>query len=270
MRNAMRLSIRHVTTYDYGAPIGWGLGQLRLTPKATRAQRVLSWDVSVEGGRRELCFKDHNRNHVDLVSFEPEATRLVIEARGEVEVDDAAGVHGPHGGFAPLWLFERVTPRTQAGQGCLRIIEALPVEPRVLARLHDLSAAVAEAVTWTEGAGDAGRGAEEALAAGTGVCQDQAHVFIACARAMGIPARYVSGHLLLDGRDEAPASHAWAEAWVPDLGWVGFDVANAMCPDDRYVRVATGLDYAEAAPVSGTRQGAGPERLAVSVEVAAR
>ena len=75
-----------------------------------------------------------------------------------------------------------------------------------------------------------GRGAEEALAAGRGVCQDQAHVFIACARSMGMPARYVSGYLRLDGRDEASATHAWAEAWVPDLGWVGFDVANRMSP----------------------------------------
>ncbi len=266
----MRLRIRHLTTYDYGAPVGWGLAQLRLTPKAMRSQRVLSWEVSVDGGRRELAFEDHHRNRVDLVSFDPGATRLVIEARGEVEVDDAAGVHGAHGGFAPLWLFERVTPRTRAGPGCLRIVGSLPAEPATLARLHGLSAAVAEAVAWTEGAGDAGRGAEEALAAGTGVCQDQAHVFIACARAMGIPARYVSGYLRLDGRDEAPASHAWAEAWVPDLGWVGFDVANAVCPDDRYVRVATGLDYAEAAPESGTRQGTGPESLVVSVEVAAQ
>lgn len=133
----------------------------------------------------------------------------------------------------------------------------------------DLSAAVAGAVAWTEGAGDVRGSAEEALGAGHGVCQDQAHVFIACARAMGIPTRYVSGYLLLDGRDQAPASHAWAEAWVPDLGWVGFDVANAVCSDDRYVRVATGLDYAEAAPVSGTRGGAGPESLAVLVEVTA-
>jgi transglutaminase-like putative cysteine protease len=206
---------------------------------------------------------------VDLVSFDPEATRLVIETRGEVEVDDTAGVLGAHGGFAPLWLFERETPRTRAGRRCLEIVKSLPGEPAILARLHGLSAAVAEAVVWTQGTGDAGRGAEEALAVGTGVCQDQAHVFVACARAMRIPARYVSGHLLVEGRDEAPASHAWAEAWVPDLGWVGFDVANAMCPDDRYVRVATGLDYAEAAPVSGTRRAAGTERLAVTVEVSA-
>lgn len=270
----MRLLIRHVTTYDYGAPVGWGLAQLRLTPKASPTQRVLSWEVTAAGGRRELAFEDHHRNRVDLVSLDPGATRLVIEAGGEVEVDDAAGVVGAHGGFAPLWLFGRVTPRTRAGQGCRRLLQSLSGASEVLPRLHALSAAVAEAVAWTEGAGDVKDGAEEALAAGRGVCQDQAHVFIACARALGIPARYVSGYLLLDGGREAGASHAWAEAWVPDLGWVGFDAANRMCPDERYVRVATGLDYAEAAPVSGTRQRAGPggaaERLAVTVAVTAQ
>ena len=84
-----------------------------------------------------------------------------------------------------------------------------------------------------------------------------------------MPARYVSGYLLMDDGEARGAAHAWAEAWVPDLGWVGFDVANQMSPDDRYVRVATGLDYAEAAPVSGARQGGGPERLSVTVEVRA-
>ena len=268
----MRLAIRHVTTYAYDSPVGFGLQQLRLTPKATRSQRVLSWDIAVAGGTRQLSFEDHNRNRVDLVSFDPGTDRLEVVAEGVVEVDDTAGILGPHGGFAPLWLFERPTPRTRAGERCRKLVDLVAAEPRPLLRLHDLSAAVAEALTWTEGAGDVARGAEEALAAGSGVCQDQAHAFIACARLMGIPARYVSGHLRLDDRDESPATHAWAEGWLPDLGWVGFDVANAMSPDDRYVRVATGLDYGEAAPVSGTRPigGAGGETLAVSVAVVAQ
>ena len=265
----MRLQVRHETTYDYDAPVGWGLQQLRLTPKATRAQRVLGWAVTVEGGRVELEFDDHHRNRVQLVSFEPGATRLRVLAEGEVEVEDAAGVLGPHGGFAPLWLFERATPRTEAGPGCRALVDRVSGEPNSLFRLHDLSAAIADAVEWTDGSGDVARGAEAAITAGKGVCQDQAHVLIACARAMGIPARYVSGYLRLDGKDEADATHAWAEAWVPDLGWVGFDVANRMSPDGRYVRVATGLDYAEAAPVSGARRGTGGETLTVRVHVSA-
>jgi len=265
----MRLLIRHVTTYDYDAPVSWGLQQLRMTPKGHRSQRVAAWSIAIEGGRRELVFEDHHRNTVELVSFEPGATRLSLTCEGEVEVDDTVGVLGPHGGFAPLWIFERATPRTRAGAGCRRIVQTVEGEARPLLRLHDLSEAVAVAVPWTDGAGEVGWGAEEALAAGKGVCQDQAHVFIACARAMGVPARYVSGYLLPEDGAPQAATHAWAEAWLADLGWVGFDVANQICPDDRYVRVATGLDYGEAAPVSGARRSQGGERLTVAVEVTA-
>lgn len=266
----MRLLIRHVTTYDYDAPVDWGLQQLRLTPKGHKSQEVIRWTLEVEGGAPELSFEDHHRNVVHLVSFEPGATRLRIVAEGEVEVTDTAGVLGPHGGFAPLWLFRRATPRTRAGAGCRRLVQAVAAEPKPLLRLHDLSTAVAEALPWAEGAGDVAWTAEEALLAGRGVCQDQAHVFVACARALGVPARYVSGYLLLEDRTEQEATHAWAEAWLPDLGWVGFDVANGMCPDSRYVRMATGLDYAEAAPVSGARRGAGSERMRVEVAVQAQ
>jgi len=85
---------------------------------------------------------------------------------------------------------------------------------------------------------------------------------------MGWPARYVSGYLMLDDRVEQEAMHAWAEAHVAGLGWVGFDVANAIAPDRRYVRVATGLDYSEAAPVTGMRIGGIGEVLTVQIGVA--
>ncbi len=109
--------------------------------------------------------------------------------------------------------------------------------------------------------------AEDVLTQAVGVCQDHAHVFIASARHMGVPARYVSGYLLMDDRIKQEATHAWAEAWLPDLGWVGFDVSNAQSPDTRYVRIATGLDYFDAAPVSGMRFGKSGERMTVEVEV---
>ena len=109
--------------------------------------------------------------------------------------------------------------------------------------------------------------AAEVLALGRGVCQDHAHVFIACARQMGVPARYVSGHLLRQDTEHQEAAHAWAEAWIEDLGWVGFDPANGVCPTERYVRVAAGLDYLGAAPVRGASYGGGGERLAVRLAV---
>ncbi len=112
------------------------------------------------------------------------------------------------------------------------------------------------------------RGAGEAFAEKSGVCQDHAHILIAAARCIGVPARYVSGHLFhREGAAEQPATHAWAEAWIDGLGWVGFDAANAMCPDDAYIRVAIGLDYHDAAPLSGSRAGGGTESLFVGVTV---
>lgn len=270
MPETLRLRVRHVTTYDYSEPLAWGLLRLRLRPKPHRLQRILSWDLRLEGARIEVSWEDHHRNAVDLVSAERGATRLSATCEGEVEVTDAAGVLGPHGGFAPLWLFERQTPLTAAGPQCRRLLARLRGEADLLLRLHDLKNAVADAVRWSPGISGVGWTAEDALAEGRGVCQDQAHVFVACARAMGVPARYVSGYLLMPDRDVQEASHAWAEAWLPDLGWVGFDPANRISPDARYVRLATGLDYAEAAPVSGTRHAAGEERLSVHVEVQAQ
>ena len=109
--------------------------------------------------------------------------------------------------------------------------------------------------------------AEEAVANGKGVCQDHAHIFIAAARAADIPARYVSGYLMMNDRVEQDATHAWAEAHIDGLGWVGFDIANGISPDPRYVRVATGRDYRDAAPVTGISFGQSKQLLTVNVEV---
>ena len=109
----------------------------------------------------------------------------------------------------------------------------------------------------------------EALARGAGVAQDDAHVFIACCRRLGVPARYVSGYLRNDDPElhVGRTSHSWAEAWVPGLEWVGFDPANNISPRGDSLRVAIGLDYRDAAPVSGRRVGFGDARMSVDAEV---
>jgi transglutaminase-like putative cysteine protease len=136
--------------------------------------------------------------------------------------------------------------------------------------LHGLAALIRERIAYEAGRTHAATTAEEAVAHGYGVCQDHAHIFIGAARASGVPARYVSGYLLMDDRIEQEATHAWAEAHVDGLGWVGFDVSNGISPDPRYVRVATGSDYRDAAPVTGISQGmAADEILTVGVAVEA-
>ena len=137
-------------------------------------------------------------------------------------------------------------------------------------RPHNVSQALwaARAITYQFGATGVQTPAAMALHLGRGVCQDYAHIFIACARSGGVPARFVSGHFLRsDGRSSQEAGHAWAEAYVPGLGWVGFDAANCICTTDAHARVAIGLDYLGAAPVRGTRYGGGLETLTVAVKV---
>lgn len=263
----MRLKISHTTRYRFEAPVTSGLQQLRKTPKPHAGQKILSWQTRIEGGQRELAYEDHNNNTVELISFERGAQAVTVVSEGEVEIGNTNGVIGRHRGPAPLWLYRRATARTKPGAGVRAMARGIEGESE-LERAHALMAAIARDVTYEIGVSDSGWSAEEALEAGRGVCQDMAHVFIACARHLGLSARYVSGYLMLDDRATQEAMHAWAEAHIPGLGWTGFDPSNGISPDDRYVRVATGLDYDEAAPVRGTRSGGEGEALSVAIEVA--
>ncbi|MBO3761215.1 transglutaminase family protein [Ciceribacter sp. L1K22] len=265
----MRLKITHTSEYRYDTPVSYSLQRLRLTPCSGPVQNVISWTIVVDGANVEAGFNDQFGNHVHLVSTEGDTHTVNIVASGEVETHDKAGVFGPHQGYVPLWLYLRDTPRTKAGKLVRELVRALP-QDNDLARMHALMKAVSEAVSYIPGTTGTETTAEQALEAGSGVCQDHAHVMIAVARALAIPARYVSGYLLTAGTHDQPASHAWAEMYLQGLGWVGFDAANNLCPDDRYVRLATGLSYADAAPISGMRIGRpGDEDLSVSVVVEA-
>ncbi|MEM6589441.1 MAG: transglutaminase family protein [Pseudomonadota bacterium] len=263
----MILTISHKTRYMFDAPVSYGLQQLRLTPKSYRAQSVLSWNTRLTGARKQLEFDDFHRNRVELISMREGVEELIIESEGQVEMVDTHGVVGPHAGPSPIWLFERATPLTQSGRGTRALVAQIPGgEP--LERLHGLSEAIKDQIAYEIGASHPDWTAEEVVTEGKGVCQDHTHVFLTCARIMGFPARYASGFLMMDDREEQEATHAWAEAHVDGLGWVGFDISNGISPDQRYVRVATGLDYREAAPIRGLRMGGAQETLSVAVKVA--
>ena len=263
----MRLSISHTTRYAYDQPVPYALQQLRVTPKSGHGQTVHNWTVTVEGGQKEASFEDQHHNIVELISFAPGTTQIAVHCSGVVEVEENHGVIGQHGGYMPMWMFLRETDVTKAGPMVRKLVSGVDGEPGSLGWMHALSAAIHGAVAYETGRSEVGWTTEDVLSAGHGVCQDHAHVFIACCRHMGIPARYVSGYLMMNDRIEQEATHAWAEANVDGLGWVGFDVSNGISPDTRYVRAATGLDYAEAAPVSGTRFGTAGETLMVQVQV---
>ncbi|MCT4684159.1 MAG: transglutaminase family protein [Roseicyclus sp.] len=264
----MRLKILHTTTYHFDSPVPYGLQRLRLTPKSRAGQAVLTWKMEIEGGRAETEYADHHQNRVSLISFDSHATSIVVQCEGEVETADMAGITGRHGGFVPLWYFLKSTELTRAGPRVRALAKGLKEEePEDIPRLHALSARILAAVPYGIGVTHAATSAEEAVEHGQGVCQDHAHIFIAAARAMGYPARYVSGYLMMDDRIHQDASHAWAECHVEPLGWVGFDISNGISPDTRYVRVATGLDYREAAPVSGLRFGSSGEAMSIDIQV---
>lgn len=268
--STLTLAIRHTTHYAFAGPVAHALQRLRLTPKATQGQRIVEWRMTFDNAHAELEYDDQHFNHVTLIGVNPGAREVTVTCEGIVETEDNAGVIGRHSGHLPLWSFLRQTPLTRPGarlRALLREVQG-PADEAPLDFLHGLSGLIRDRIAYETGRTHAATTAEEAVQHGYGVCQDHAHIFIGAARASGIPARYVSGYLMMDDRIHQEATHAWAEAHVEGLGWVGFDVSNGICPDPRYVRVATGSDYRDAAPVTGISFGGMDEVLRVGVAVA--
>lgn len=264
----MLLTVKHTTRYTFAGQVTHGLQRLRLKPKSTHGQEVVEWNMDFTGAKREAAYDDQHFNHIDLVSIAASAPEVIVTCEGTVRTIDNNGITGAHTGLMPLWCFLRPTPLTRPGPKVRQLLAAIEADRSdTLGYLHVLSNAIAEQVEYIGGTTDASTTAEQALAAGKGVCQDHAHIFIAAGRMLDVPMRYVGGYLHMDGQTEQEAGHGWAEAHVPGLGWVGFDVSNAICPDERYIRVATGCDYAEAAPVTGIATGAGETRLDVHLSV---
>ncbi|MCO6185371.1 transglutaminase family protein [Rhizobium sp. L1K21] len=262
----MRLKISHTTEYVYSEPVQHSLQRLRLTPETGPTQNVISWETKVEGAEPEVFYIDQYGNRTELVSTNGDQHVIRITANGEVETLDRSGVFGQHKSFAPLWLFRRETPLTKAGKLVRDLVKTL--EPGdELARMHSLMAAIHEKVAYVPGTTTSATSAEQALEQKSGVCQDHAHIFISAARSLGLPARYVSGYLMMPEQQEQTASHAWAEVHLEGLGWVGFDPANNICPDEHYVRIASGLDYRDAGPISGMVTGISGEDMKVTIKV---
>lgn len=263
----MRLKITHTTQYHYDAPVAYALQRLRLVPLDDSTQKIAEWALEIEGAKQEVRFFDQFGNDTRLISVEGGSHSISVKAHGEVETEDTAGIIGPHRGFAPLWLYRRQTGLTQPGEGVETLLSGMPEGPRDAMWLHELVNRIRDKVAYEIGMTHSGTTAEEAWKQGNGVCQDHAHIFLAAARKAGLPARYVSGYLLIEGTTDQVASHAWAEAHLDGLGWVGFDTSNGISPDVRYVKLATGRDYRDAMPISGIRLGTANERLEVRITV---
>ena len=263
----MRIAVEHVTRYRFSEPQARIVQMLRLTPCDTQDQTVVSWMVGVDCDARLRDAIDGFGNAVTMLYAEGPIAALDVTVTGEVLTNDANGV--VRGAVEPLppLLYLRDTPRTQAGAALTAFAaDSIGAVEDPVERLHLLNAALHARFRCAPDAADTGRSAEDVFA-GTAkaTSRDVAQMFIAAARRLDLPARYVSGYRTEGGAQCAP--HAWAEAHVDGLGWVGFDPVTGLSPDASYIRVAVGLDATGAAPIAGTRIGHGNEELDVDLQV---
>jgi transglutaminase-like putative cysteine protease len=265
----MRLKIRHETHYGYGRPASSAVQILRLTPRSHDGQFVRRWRVEIDADCRLDRADDAfgNITHTFTVDGPVESIRIVAE--GEVDIMDTNGfVRGTVERFPlALWLRDTALTRVEPSlRDYARLIAGGEGGDR-LATLHALMAAIHRDIRFVVGETTTLTSAEQAFRQRSGVCQDLAHIFIACARSLGIPARYSGGYYLRTDTPDQDAGHAWAEAHVDGLGWLGFDPANGGCITDRHARVSVGQDYLDASPIRGARQGGDDEQLTVAIQV---
>jgi len=268
----MRLSVHHITRFEFDQPSGHSIHDVRLTPKPAAGQRIVSWRIDGPGKRSEWI--DGHGNQVTTFS--------VAQPHDAVEIA-IAGIYEYVGGDqwlryaetptlpAPFWLRNTGIARHDASFDpvIVGLADRAGDPTGRVAALHELMDRVKRRMAYKTGVSTVDTTAAEALQRGAGVAQDAAHVFIACCRRIGVPARYVSGYLRNDDAElnVGRTSHSWAEAWVPGLDWVGFDPANGASPRGDSLRVAIGLDYHDAAPVSGRRVGFGDAKMSVDATV---
>ncbi|MEZ5787408.1 MAG: transglutaminase family protein [Xanthobacteraceae bacterium] len=266
----MRIHVSHETRYRYNVPLTRVIQALRVTPRSHEGQDIVNWRVEVSQDCKLDAQEDAFGNIMHTFTADGPLSELIVLVTGEVETQDMSGVvRGAVERFPPS-LYLRETALTAPDDAIHDFARALAAENSRsrLDLLHALLDAVNAEMTYDTDPTHASTTAAETFALKRGVCQDLAHIFIAVGRSLGIPSRYVGGYLRRsDGVTEQQAGHAWAEAYVPDLGWVGFDPSHGICTTDDFIRVAIGLDYLGAAPVRGARFGGAGEELAVSVHI---
>ena len=264
----MILSISHETTYRYTEPVGYSIQQLRLTPRAEPHQHVLYWNIDVSAPKQALV--DAFGNHSHIVTYTQPHTEIRIAVTGKIDI--AAPEDGriiDDGALSPL-VFTVPTHLTQPNDAIRELASRTLSASLRSADLLNLAETIQHAVAYEGGHTAVTSSAADALQLGRGVCQDHAHLFIACCHAAGIPARYVSGYIDT-GMSQSAESHAWADVWIEEegyAGWDSIDVTHAAYQSGHLCRLAVGRDYESAAPVRGVRLSGGEESLSVNVRVA--
>lgn len=251
----MLLNIEHQTQYVYSDVVQYTIQQLRLTPRNGMGQHVKQWELKVNGQLH--AFEDTFGNTTHTLVIDQPHQELLISVSGEVETGvSGLEAHQP----LPLAIYLRDTPLTQADAEITAFARQYAKAP-----VAELMQALRDRMQYIKGATQVDTTAAEAFRLGQGVCQDHTHIFIACCRSLGLPARYVSGYLFTpDG--SLMQTHAWVDVWQTDH-WLGLDISNGTWVNDMHVRLATGLDYRSASPVTGSRMGGGTEGMSSMVTV---
>ena len=266
----MRIRVSHRTNYTYDTPATGVIQVLRLTPRNHDGQYVANWRIDLSADCRLEQHEDAFGNITHAFSADGPFDDLVVSVEGEVETRNTDGVvSGAIERFPPsLYLRETALTKPDDGIGSFAAAARADAADGGLALLHLMLERLHNEMAFDTDPTHPATTAAEAFALKRGVCQDLTQVFIAAARNIGIPARYVGGYFhRSDGVTEQDAGHAWAEAFVSDLGWVAFDPANGISATESHVRVAVGLDYLGASPVRGMRYGGAGETLTVNVQV---
>ena len=288
----MRYRVQHVTSYDYAQPVDLGSHMLHLTPRALAWQRVVSVALSADPvPTRRDDGVDHFGNPVTWMALDrPHAAfRVALEAVVEVafpappaaeatpaweQVAAIAQAGGPAGWEAAEFAFASPLAPADAGAGAYAAVSFPPGRP-VLAGLRELTGRIRREFAFRPGVTTISTPVSRVLAQRAGVCQDFTHLMIAGLRALGLPARYVSGYLRTRPppgqapRQGADQSHAWVGAWLgPEHGWIDLDPTNDLVVQDEHVVLAWGRDYGDISPVRGVILGGGSHSVSVGVDLA--
>lgn len=259
----MLLKIEHRTHYQYTNPAGYTIQQLRLTPAEGHGQHVRNWEIRVNGNLHRAVDTFGNIAHTLVVDVMHD--ELLILASGEVETGiEMRRMTEP----MPLQIYLRDTPLTTPDEHLKAFAEQFRTATVKVGmqQIKALMQAVVKSVPYEKGSTDVATTAAKAFALGKGVCQDHVHVFITCCRVLGVPTRYVSGYLFTEDGSQH-VSHPWADIWLESKGWVSLDICNGSDTSDGHVRLASGLDYRHACPISGSRVGGGEEKMTVNVSI---
>ena len=263
----MKLRIQHHTTYRYTWPVLYSIQHVRLTPQQDIKQRILDWKIRTPAKHHSAC--DHHGNAVHTFSVNQQHRELSVQSQGQIEIHPLEDGYTPVHSFSlhPL-VYTPTTPLTQFNDEMREFASFvadthIPFAHRILTLAH----AVADRVVYTKGSTTVADSAMQAFENGQGVCQDHSHVMLACLRAHGIPARYVSGYFF-NPNVEQHDSHAWVEVFDENRQqWLGVDATHKSLVQGNHCRLAVAKDFTGASPIRGIRTGGGQESLDVQVTI---